>query len=73
VTITLEVQVDGDEVRGTARAAGAALPAGVDGTHYEPRVFAGWLGLIGAIDALLGFPPDRGARALAAQEGAQNR
>jgi hypothetical protein len=69
VTITLEVQVDGDDVRGTARAI-AETPATPD-----PRVFAGWLGLIGAIDALLGFAPDAGAaaRAIAVQEGAQTR
>jgi hypothetical protein len=69
VTISLQVEVDGDDVRGSARGGGAD----------EPRVFTGWLGLIGAIDALLGFPPDAGAaaRALAAQaqprEGAQAR
>jgi hypothetical protein len=63
VTITLQVEVDGDDVRGSAT-------AGAD-----PKVFAGWLGLIGAIDALLGFPPDAGAgaRALAATEGTQTR
>lgn len=62
VTITLEVQVDGDDVRGSARDDAAA---------GEPRVFAGWLGLVGAIDALLGFPPDAGAaaRALATKDG----
>ena len=71
VTITLQVQVDGDDVRGSAR----------DDAAGEPRVFAGWLGLVGAIDALLGFPPAAGAaaRALASQdavateEGVQQR
>jgi hypothetical protein len=64
VTITLEIQVEGDDVRGSA--------VDADG---EPRGFSGWLGLVGAIDALLGFPPDAGAatRALASQEGAQPR
>lgn len=82
VTITLQVGVDGDDVRGTARAAlavssdrdaGVGPAAGADAA--EPRVFTGWLGLIGAIDALLGFPADGGAaaRALATQEGAQSR
>jgi hypothetical protein len=56
VTISLDVRVQGDDVRGWAAAG--------DG---HPRAFTGWLGLIGAIDALLGFPPDAGgaARALA--------
>jgi hypothetical protein len=64
VTITLQVEVEGDDVRGSAADAGG-----------EPRIFAGWLGLVGAIDALLGFPPDAGAaaRALATREGAQPR
>jgi hypothetical protein len=64
VTITLQVEVDGDDVRGSATDAGG-----------EPRVFAGWLGLVGAIDALLGFPPDAGAaaRAIATRDGAQSR
>jgi hypothetical protein len=67
VTITLQVEVDGDDVRGTAHATPAS-----DGAA---KPFAGWLGLIGAIDALLGFPPDAGAgaRALAATEGTQCR
>jgi hypothetical protein len=75
VTITLQVRVEGDDVRGSARAVAAAG----DAEAAEPRVFAGWLGLIGAIDALLGFPPDAGsgagaaARAIAAQEGAPSR
>jgi hypothetical protein len=43
VSIRLEVQVEGDEVRGHASSGDAAA-----------RPFAGWLGLIGAIDALLG-------------------
>jgi hypothetical protein len=89
VTITLQVEVDGDDVRGSARAAlavssdrdagvGPATGAGVGPAADDPRVFTGWLGLIGAIDALLGFPADSGAaaRALAtttAQEGAQTR
>jgi hypothetical protein len=120
VTITLQVEVDGDDVRGSARAslvradrddgvgpatAAAAAPgvvpaavaavapgvvpaaaadsaaAAADGAAAaadtgDPRVFTGWLGLIGAIDALLGFPPDAAAaaRALATtQEGAPSR
>jgi hypothetical protein len=98
VTITLQVEVDGDDVRGWARAeaargaAGAiepaAEPAAAEPAAAEPaaadravaaptpadavppRPFAGWLGLIGSVDALLGFPPDAGAaaRALAAQD-----
>jgi hypothetical protein len=65
VTITLQIEVEGDDVRGSAH----------DDAAGEPRVFAGWLGLIGAIDALLGFPADAGAaaRALANQEGGQER
>jgi hypothetical protein len=43
VSIRLEVQVEGDDVRGHASSGDAA-----------GRPFAGWLGLIGAIDALLG-------------------
>jgi hypothetical protein len=43
VSIRLEVQVEGEEVRGHASSGNAAA-----------RPFAGWLGLIGAIDALLG-------------------
>ena len=43
VSIRLEVKVQGDEVRGHASSGDAAA-----------RPFAGWLGLIGAIDALLG-------------------
>jgi hypothetical protein len=43
ITIRLEVQVEGDEVRGHASSGDDA-----------GRPFAGWLGLIGAIDALLG-------------------
>jgi hypothetical protein len=45
VSIRLEVQVDGDDVRGHASSGDQAA-----------RPFAGWLGLIGAIDALLGDP-----------------
>src|SRR4051812_30225002 len=97
VTITLQVEVDGDDVRGWARAEAARGAAGAiepatdpaieAGSHAgtdagpgiaSPRAFAGWLGLIGSIDALLGFEPDAGAtaRALAvqdSQEGAQTR
>ena len=43
VSIRLEVQVEGEEVRGHASSGDEAA-----------RPFAGWLGLIGAIDALLG-------------------
>jgi hypothetical protein len=74
VTITLHVEVDGDDVRGRAEAAGAAAAGSQAWAEAAPasRPFAGWLGLVGAIDALLGFPPDQGAaaRALATQEGA---
>jgi hypothetical protein len=42
VNITLELRVDGDELVGRAR----------NGTG-EGREFLGWLGLLGAIDALL--------------------
>jgi hypothetical protein len=93
VTITLQVEVEGDDVRGWARAeaargaAGAIDPAAVAPAAVDaaaepadavpPRPFAGWLGLIGSIDALLGFPPDAGAaaRALATapEAGAQAR
>jgi hypothetical protein len=64
VTITLQVEVHGDEVNGRASDGAAAT-----------RDFSGWLGLVGAIDALLGFPPDAGAtaRAFARQEGAETR
>jgi hypothetical protein len=85
VTITLEVRVDGDDVRGTAR--GHALPAAghadAPAAPSDSRSFSGWLGLIGAIDALLGFPPDAGAgagaaagaaaRALAGRDGEPSR
>jgi hypothetical protein len=74
VTITLRVEVAGDDVRGSAHAGApaAANGAGAPGPAGESRAFAGWLGLIGAIDALLGFPPDKGAaaRALATRDGA---
>jgi hypothetical protein len=43
VTIELELQVDGDDVQGRA----------IDGVGTR-RDFTGWLGLIAALDALLG-------------------
>jgi hypothetical protein len=43
VSIRLEVQVEGDDLHGHASSGDTAA-----------RPFAGWLGLIGAIDALLG-------------------
>jgi hypothetical protein len=72
VTITLQVEVDGDDVRGYAQTGASAAANGAGAVAADSRVFAGWLGLIGAIDALLGFPPDKGAaaRALATREGA---
>jgi hypothetical protein len=75
VTITLQVEVDGDDVRGAATHVGGHGDRG-PGAADDPRIFTGWLGLIGAIDALLGFPADAGAaaRALATtQEGTQAR
>lgn len=76
VTITLQVEVDGDDVRGSARSVLVRADRDDGAGTAEPRAFTGWLGLIGAIDALLGFPADGGAaaaRALATQEGAQSR
>ena len=68
VTITLQVEVDGDDVRGAASHVGGHGDRGAGAD--DPRVFTGWLGLIGAIDALLGFAPDAGAgaRALATKD-----
>jgi hypothetical protein len=40
--IAIDVQVDGDEIRGLAG----------DGSGV-PRAFSGWLGLLGALDGLL--------------------
>jgi hypothetical protein len=50
--IVIAVRIDGDEISGTA--------AGPDG---ERRPFLGWLGLIGALDALLEAPPPPARRA----------
>jgi hypothetical protein len=50
--IVIVVRVDGDEISGAA--------AGPDG---ERRPFLGWLGLIGALDALLEEPLPPGRRA----------
>ena len=61
VTITLQVEVEGDDVRGAATHVGGHGDRGAGAD--EPRIFTGWLGLIGAIDALLGFPADSGAAA----------
>lgn len=44
--IALELDLHGDEVRGTARSDGS--PA---------REFTGWLGLIAALDAIVAAPP----------------
>jgi hypothetical protein len=46
VTIRLELDVAGDEVRGRA----------LSPTH-DPKPFAGWLGLLAALDDLLTEPP----------------
>jgi hypothetical protein len=43
--IAIDVRVDGDQISGQAG----------DGTE-QPRSFWGWLGLIGALDRLLGSP-----------------
>jgi hypothetical protein len=43
--IAIEVRVDGDEIRGEAG----------DGIG-RPKPFSGWLGLIAALDVLLGRP-----------------
>jgi hypothetical protein len=42
VHIAIDVRVDGDEISGSATDGGG-----------PPRPFSGWLGLIGALDALL--------------------
>ncbi len=42
VQIAIDVRVDGDEISGSATDGGG-----------QPRPFSGWLGLIGALDALL--------------------
>ena len=53
IRIALELDVHGDEVRGTASCDGA-----------QPRAFTGWLGLIAALDAIVAAPaapdPPRG-------------
>ena len=49
VHIDLDLVVDGGEVRGSA----------ADGRHTRP--FAGWLGLIAALDALVTDHQDSGA------------
>lgn len=48
IQIALELELQGDDVRGTARCDGA-----------PPRPFTGWLGLISVLDAIVAAPvPD---------------
>ena len=56
--------------RAAAAAHGPIAPANTGGAGGETRAFAGWLGLIGAIDALLGFPPEKGAACALGEQGA---